>query len=433
MTATAHIITGVIGSGVLSLAWTVAVLGWIAGPLCMLAFAVITWYTSILLADCYRHPHPVSGTRNYTYMDVVRNNLGGLQVKLCGIAQYGNLVGSNVGYTITASISMMAITKVHCYQKNGENADCSASLNPSMIIFGVIQIILSQIPNFNKLSWLSMIAAIMSFTYSSIGLGLSAAKLAGGGNVEKMLTGIPVGPDLSAMEKMWSIYSAIGNIAFAYSFSLILVEIQDTLKSGPPENKVMKDATLIAISISTVFYMLCGVLGYAAFGNAAPGNLLTGFKGPIWLVDFANLCVAIHIVGAYQVYVQPLYGFVEDWSSKKWPNSKFINGNGTSWFNPFRLVWRTAYVILLTVIAMMFPFFNDIMGLLGAAGFWPLTVYFPIEMYLSQTQLKRSSFKWMWLQALSLICLIVSILSAAGSTYGIVKSLTTYKLFHAVS
>ncbi|XP_028058550.1 uncharacterized protein LOC114262384 [Camellia sinensis] len=30
---------------------------------------------------------------------------GGIQVKLCGIAQYGNLIGVTIGYTITASIN----------------------------------------------------------------------------------------------------------------------------------------------------------------------------------------------------------------------------------------------------------------------------------------------------------------------------------------
>lgn len=78
MTASAHIITAVIGSGVLSLAWATAQLGWIAGPIALLAFSVITWFTSILLADCYRSPDPITGRRNYTYMDVVKANLGKL-------------------------------------------------------------------------------------------------------------------------------------------------------------------------------------------------------------------------------------------------------------------------------------------------------------------------------------------------------------------
>lgn len=65
----------------------------------------------------------------------------------------------------------------------------------------------------------------------------------------------------------------------------------------------MKRATSIGISTTTVFYVLCGTVGYAAFGNDAPGNFLTGFGfyEPFWLVDIANICIAIHLIGAYQV------------------------------------------------------------------------------------------------------------------------------------
>lgn len=86
---------------------------------------------------------------------------------------------------------------------------------------------------------------------------------------------------------------------------LLLFQFQDTLKSSPPENKVMKKATSLAIFITTFFYMLCGLIGYAAFGNDAPGNLLTGFSSfkPFWIVDFANICIVVHLVGAYQVII----------------------------------------------------------------------------------------------------------------------------------
>lgn len=55
--------------------------------------------------------------------------------------------------------------------------------------------------------------------------------------------------------------------------------------------------------MTTAFYMLCGVFGYAAFGNDAPGNFLTGFGfyDPFWLIDIGNICIVIHLVGAYQV------------------------------------------------------------------------------------------------------------------------------------
>lgn len=75
-TASAHIITAVIGSGVLSLAWATAQLGWIAGPTVLFLFSFVTYYTSSLLATCYRTGDPDTGKRNYTYMDAVRSNLG---------------------------------------------------------------------------------------------------------------------------------------------------------------------------------------------------------------------------------------------------------------------------------------------------------------------------------------------------------------------
>ncbi|RVW58982.1 Amino acid permease 4 [Vitis vinifera] len=55
----------------LSLAWAIAQLGWIAGPAVMFLFSFVIYYTSSLLADCYRSGDPVSGKRNYTYMDAV--------------------------------------------------------------------------------------------------------------------------------------------------------------------------------------------------------------------------------------------------------------------------------------------------------------------------------------------------------------------------
>ena len=65
----------------------------------------------------------------------------------------------------------------------------------------------------------------------------------------------------------------------------------------------MKKASCVAATITTLFYLACGCLGYAAFGNKAAGNFLTGFGfyEPFWLVDIGNIFVVIHLVGAYQV------------------------------------------------------------------------------------------------------------------------------------
>ena len=48
-----------------------------------------------------------------------------------------------------------------------------------MLLFGVVQIVLSQIPEFRNIQWLSILATAMSFTYSSIRLGLGLEKVIG--------------------------------------------------------------------------------------------------------------------------------------------------------------------------------------------------------------------------------------------------------------
>ncbi|KAJ4963719.1 hypothetical protein NE237_023658 [Protea cynaroides] len=441
LTATAHIITAVIGSGVLSLAWALAQLGWIAGPAALMAFSGITYFTSTLLTEGYRSPDPITGKRNHTYMEVVKANLGGRKFKLCGLAQYGNVVGATIGYIITSSISMVAVKRSNCFHKNGHQVECDTKNYPFIIIFAAFQIFLSQIPNFHELSWLSILAAVMSFTYSSIGVGLSIAKIAEKGHhVRTSLTGVTVGIDVSSADKVWRTFQALGNIAFAYTFSSILVEIQDTLKSSPPESKVMKKASLLAVLTTTSFYMICGCVGYAAFGNNAPGNFLTGFGfyEPFWLIDFGNVCVVVHLIGAYQVFGQPIFGFVEYQCSQRWPESKFIKNEYAIkipflkkpyYVNFFRLVWRTTYVILTTVIALIFPFFNDFVGLVGALSFWPLTVYFPIEIHIARAKIKKYSSRWTWLKLLCWACLIVSIIAAAGCIQGLAADVKTYHPF----
>ncbi|KAG2243058.1 hypothetical protein Bca52824_095099 [Brassica carinata] len=398
-TTSAHIITAVIGSGVLSLAWAIAQLGWVAGPVAMLLFSFVSYYTSTLLASCYRSGDPVTGKRNYTYMDAIHSNLGGIKVKLCGIVQYVNLFGTAI-------------------------APCPVNGNAYIIGFGVLQILLSQIPDFDQLWWLSLVAAVMSFGYSTIGLGLGISKLVENKEIKGTLTGVTIGT-VTPTGKMWRTFQALGNIAFAYAYSMIFVEIQDTLKSPPSEEITMKKAALVSVAVTTFFYTLCGCVGYAAFGESAPGNLLAagGFTNPYWLLNIANLAILIHLVGAYQVYAQPIFAFVE----KKLPRCI----QRPFCLNFFRLVWRTVFVITITLISMLMPFFNDVVGLLGAIGFWPLTVYFPVEMYIAQKNVPSWSTRWLCLQVLSLVCLIVSLAAAAGSVVGIVSKIKTYKPFQS--
>jgi hypothetical protein len=129
-----------------------------------------------------------------------------------------------------------------------------------------MEIAFSQIPGLDSMSWLSTLATVMSFTYSSIGIGLGVAqiigtyvsgriewilcinldarvyicgitltncniKIAANGGIQGTITGVAVGisaagTSVTAMQKLWRGLQAFGNMAFAYGFSIVLLEIQ---------------------------------------------------------------------------------------------------------------------------------------------------------------------------------------------------------------
>ncbi|XP_007020349.2 PREDICTED: probable amino acid permease 7 isoform X1 [Theobroma cacao] len=429
-TATAHVITGVIGAGVLSLAWSTAQLGWIAGPMSMLVFAGITLVSTNLLCDCYMYPDPEHGPiRIKSYMDAVKLYLGEKSHKVCGVIAQESLYGNALAYIITSASSIKAIQKSNCYHREGHNAPCSYGDTPYMLLFGAVQVVMSQIPDFHNMEWLSVVAAIMSFTYSFIGFGLGFAQVIENGEIKGSITGVPAA---SIADKLWLSFQALGDIAFAYPYSIILLEIQDTLRSPPPENKTMKKASMISIFVTTFFYLCCGCFGYAAFGNNTPGNLLTGFGfyEPYWLIDFANACIVLHLVGGYQIYSQPVFAFVERWFTEKFPGSGFVNKFytfklpllPTFQINLFKICFRTAYVASTTILAMIFPYFNQVLGVLGALNFWPLAIYFPVEMYFVQKKIQPWTRKWIVLRSFSSVCLLVTIVGLIGSIQGLISA-----------
>nr|GLL38281.1 probable amino acid permease 7 isoform X2 [Ipomoea trifida] len=296
-----------------------------------------------------------------------------------------------------------------------------------MIIFGSVQALVSQIPDFRHTEWLSIVAALMSFAYSFIGSGLSLAKVIDNGEIKG---GIGGWPSPNAGKKIWSVAEALGNIAFAFPFSVIFLEIQDTLK-GPTEKATMKKASIMAVCTTTFFYLCCGGLGYAAFGTKTPGNLLTGFGfyDPYWLVDFANACVAVHLVGGYQVFSQPLYAITEKWLRLKLPQNQFFQVDYNLKLNKhlpafrlsfLRVIFRTSYVAVITGIAILFPYFNQVVGVAGAINFWPIVVYFPVEMYLKQKKIESWTTKKIVLRIYTYVCLVVILFAFVGSIRGLI-------------
>ncbi|GAA0166143.1 hypothetical protein LIER_21369 [Lithospermum erythrorhizon] len=421
-TALAHIITAAIGSGVLTLAWSVSRLGWVAAPFIFLVFASVSYVSARLLSNCYKSPDPDSGpSTNGSYIEAARVILGKKNAMVSGIILQLGFVKTGIVYTIATASSLRAIQQSNCYHYQGHDATCNYRTEDYMLVFGVLQVFLSQIPNFRNTEWLSIVAAVMSFAYSTIGSALGLAKVIENGEVKGSLGGVPTS---TAAEKVWSISISLGDIAFAFPFSTIFLEIQDTM-APPSEKRTMQKASTFAVCIITFFYMCCGGFGYAAFGNSTPGNILTGFGfyEPYWLVDFANACVVLHLIGAYQVFSQTLFGNAERWLVQKYPTNRLLHDFHTLKLpvvpairlNMMRLCFRTVYVCFTTGVAMIFPYFNQVVAVAGAVSFWPLVVYFPVEMYLVQKKISPWTTKWIVLRSFTVICFFIMAFAFVGS------------------
>lgn len=123
-----------------------------------------------------------------------------------------------------------------------------------------------------------------------------------------------------------------------------------------------------------------------------------------------------------QIFSQTLYALVERSYAERYPESEFIK-DFDIWkirMNPLRLCFRTSYVAITTSIGMLFPYFNEVVAFAGSVTFWPLVVYFPVEMYIVRKKVVRWTFKWVLLRIFTIICLFVAIFALVGSVQGII-------------
>ncbi|EEC83579.1 hypothetical protein OsI_29240 [Oryza sativa Indica Group] len=117
-----------------------------------------------------------------------------------------------------------------------------------------------------------------------------SSEFAANGGIHGSLTGISIGVGVSSTQKVWRSLQAFGDIAFAYS-SNILIEIQVRHDQGA--------ATI-------------GGEGDEECNEAERGDDNGfGFYESFWLLDVANVSIVVHLVGAYQVFIQPIFVFVK--------------------------------------------------------------------------------------------------------------------------
>ncbi|RWV97089.1 hypothetical protein GW17_00040151, partial [Ensete ventricosum] len=286
--ATFHNVTAMVGAGVLSLPYAMAHLGWGPGTLALVVSWCITLYTLWLMIQLHEC---VPGTRFDRYSDLGQYAFGPrLGLWIVVPQQLIVQVGCDTVYMVTGGKCLEKFMEI-LYPE-------STKLHQSywICIFGSIQFFLSQLPNLNSIAAVSLAAAVMSLSYSTITWVACFAR-GPASNVSYAYK------KTTASDSMFRVFNALGQVAFAYAGHGVILEIQATIPSTPtkPSRMPMWKGTVVAYFITALCYFPVAMAGYWTFGQEVEDNVLMALKRPRWLIAAANLMVVIHVIGSYQV------------------------------------------------------------------------------------------------------------------------------------
>ncbi|OIT31722.1 PREDICTED: lysine histidine transporter 1-like [Nicotiana attenuata] len=403
-----HNVTAMVGAGVLGLPYALAQLGWGPGVAVLVISWIITFYTLWQMVEMHEM---VPGKRFDRYHELGQHAFGKkLGLWIIVPQQIIVEVGVDIVYMVTGGQSLMKFYDLVCKK------DCKdTKLTYFIMIFASVHFVISHLPDFNSIVGVSLAAAVMSLSYSTIAWGASVKK----GVVADVEYGYKA---KTTAGTIFNFFSALGDVAFAYAGHNVVLEIQATIPSTPekPSKGPMWKGVIVAYIIVALCYFPVALIGYWMFGNQVKDNILLTLEKPTWLIAMANMFVVIHVIGSYQIYAMPVFDMIETVLVRK---LKFK----PSWM--LRFVTRNIYVAFTMFVGITFPFFNGLLGFFGGFAFAPTTYFLPCIMWLAICKPKKFSLSWI----INWICIILGVLlmiiAPIGGLRSIIIQAKDYKFY----
>ncbi|XP_062010295.1 lysine histidine transporter 1-like [Rosa rugosa] len=402
-----HNVTAMVGAGVLGLPYAMAELGWGPGIVILVLSWVITLYTLWQMVEMHEM---VPGKRFDRYHELGQHAFGEkLGLYIVVPQQLIVEVGVCVVYMVTGGTSLKKVHDTVC-------SDCKKiKLTYFIMIFASVHFVLSHLPNFHSISGVSLAAAVMSLSYSTIAWTAALDK----GVVENVDYSYKA---KTTTGKFFNFLAALGEVAFAYAGHNVVLEIQATIPSTPekPSKVPMWKGVIFAYIIVALCYFPVSLVGYYIYGNSLEDNILVTLERPKWLIAMANMFVVIHVIGSYQVYAMPVFDMMETLLVKK------LNFRPTFML---RFITRTSYVAITMFLGITFPFFSGLLGFFGGFAFAPTTYFLPCIMWLAIYKPKKFGLSW-WCNYICIFFgVLLMVLSPIGGLRSIIVKAKTYEFF----
>ncbi|KFK37638.1 hypothetical protein AALP_AA3G009100 [Arabis alpina] len=392
-----HNVAAIVGAGVLALPYAMSELGWGPGVLVLILSWVITLYTLWQMIEMHEM---FEGQRFDRYHELGQEAFG-KRLGLYIVVPLQLLVEISVCivYMVTGGKSLKNVHDLAV----GDKTCTKIKVEHFILIFASSQFVLSLLKNFNSISGVSLVAAVMSVSYSTIAWVASVEKHATDDvdyGYRKRTTSVP-----------FAFLSALGEMAFAYAGHNVVLEIQATIPSTPenPSKQPMWKGAIVAYIIVAICYFPVALAGFWTFGNKVEENILESLTKPTPLIIVANMFVVVHLLGSYQVYAMPVFDMIESVMIKKWH------------FSPTRVLRftiRWSFVAATMGVAVRLPYFSALLSFFGGFVFAPTTYFIPCIMWLILKKPKRFGASWCINWSCIILGMVLMIIAPIG---GLVK------------
>ncbi|KAF9150692.1 hypothetical protein BG015_007481 [Linnemannia schmuckeri] len=198
---------------------------------------------------------------------------------------------------------------------------------------------------------------------------------------------------------------ALATFAFSYGGNVIFPHVEESMKNKRAWNKII----LWGVLTVTVLYVLCSTTGYAVYGNIVKSPIYLNLPGGATRT-ISTIIITLHVLLAIPLFMTTFNLQIE--SALKLESRGF--STKTEWL--YRAIIRTLSMILVATIALFFPYFGQMMSLLGALSDGMLTFVFPVVFYLKLYGIRKVGKIELVLMAL------IIIIGTAGAAIGTVDA-----------
>ncbi|KAH9575441.1 hypothetical protein CY35_01G111500, partial [Sphagnum magellanicum] len=367
--STFHNVTGIVSAGVLGLPTAMADLTWGPGIVLLILSWVITLFTLWQMVEMHEM---VPGKRFDRYHELGQQAFGKrLGLWIVVPQQLLVEVSVDIVYMVAGGQALKNIYMLNCHgcsSKNVGSADIAEKQYESaslwILIYGSVHLLLVHLPNLNSIAAISLAAAIMSVSYSTIAWAIPVHK----GNRQ-------------AQDYHLHITSQNMLIFASYKAG----RYKPGVTSGP----------------------IRGGFGYKV-------DIASGRIGLLWY-SIGGVIPVLYT----QIYAMPVFDMLETVLAKKWllpPSLKL------------RLITRTTYVGFTMFVATIFPFFKALLGFFGGFAFAPTTYFLPCCIWLVVYRPKRFSMSWTINWICIILGVLLMFTATIGGCWAILHEWNSYQL-----